>query len=114
MKKLLLLFLLSGCSTYRIIDRPIIFDQERIDLTLEYLDQRYGLKQSDPTIDPKMVVVHYTVIPTLDKSFAAFENSKLPDWRPEIAGASGLNVSSQFLVDQDGGGGPGLPVCNHG
>lgn len=94
--------LLFGCSGDRIIDRPVSFDQERIDLTLEYLDKRYGLRQTEPTINPKIVVVHYTVIPTLEKSFAAFEKAKLPDWRPEIIDASALNVSSQFMVDLDG------------
>ena len=49
-----------------------------------------------------MVVVHWTAIPTLDKSYNAFKDSKLPNWRPEIVNASALNVSSQFLVDQDG------------
>lgn len=93
---------LFSCADNRIIDRRVSFDQERIDLTLEYLDRRYGLKQSEPTITPKIVVVHYTVIPTLEKSFAAFEKAKLPDWRPEIIDASALNVSSQFLVDLDG------------
>ena len=93
---------MASCAKQRIIDRPITFDQERVHLTLEYLDKRYGLKQTEPTITPKMIVVHYTVIPTLEKSFQVFENAKLPNWRPEIAGASGLNVSSQFLVDRDG------------
>ena len=94
--------ILMSCAKDRIIDRPVSFDQERIDLTLDYLDRRYGLKQTEPTITPKMLVIHYTVIPTLEKTFAAFENAKLPDWRPEIIGASGLNVSSQFVVDRDG------------
>ena len=85
-----------------IIDKPITFDQERSELTLEYLEQHYGLKQNNPTINPKMVVVHWTVIPTLQKSFEAFDPSKLPEWRPDIANASALNVSAQFLIDQDG------------
>ena len=89
-------------STKRIVDKPIIFDQERKDLTLEYLNDHYGLVQQSPTIVPKMVVLHWTVIPTLAKSFEAFDNPKLPNWRPEIAAASALNVSSQFLVDRDG------------
>ncbi|MFT7033929.1 MAG: N-acetyl-anhydromuramyl-L-alanine amidase AmpD [Cyclobacteriaceae bacterium] len=99
---IVLFLLLFSCSSDKIIDRPVSFDQERIDLTLEYLERRYNLKQSEPTITPKIVVVHYTVIPTLEKSFAAFEKAKLPDWRPEIIDASALNVSSQFLVDLDG------------
>ena len=67
-----------------------------------YLEKRYGLIQEKPIIKPKMVVVHWTAIPTLNKSYNAFKDSKLPNWRPEIVNASALNVSAQFLVDQDG------------
>ena len=107
MKNAFLLFLiiwllLTSCNSIKIIDKPITFDQERIDLTVEYLENHYNLKQIHPTIIPKMVVVHWTVIPTLDKSFEAFDPSQLPGWRPDIANASALNVSSQFLIDQNG------------
>lgn len=105
-KKILPLFLLPlllGCGIQsKIIDRPIIFNQERKDLTLEYLDSRYNLKQLKPTITPTMIVLHWTEIPTLEKSFEAFYNPTLPNWRPEIESVSGLNVSSHFLVDRDG------------
>ncbi|MFT5738011.1 MAG: N-acetyl-anhydromuramyl-L-alanine amidase AmpD [Maribacter sp.] len=95
--------LLSSCkSTIRIIDKPIVFDQERSLLTLEYLKQRYGIEADSPKITPKMIVLHWTVIPTLQKSFEAFENATLPNWRPDIKTVSGLNVSSQFMVDRDG------------
>lgn len=97
------LFLAFSCSVHReIIDKPIIFDQERKNLTLEYLSDHYGLVQEEPTIEPKMIVLHWTVIPSLEKSYQAFEFPILPDYRAEISSASGLNVSSQFLVDQDG------------
>lgn len=89
-------------TTTRVVDKPIIFDQERKELTLEYLKDRYGLEQEQPTIIPKMIVLHWTAIPTFEKSFQAFENPKLPNYRPEIAAASALNVSSQFMVDRDG------------
>jgi N-acetyl-anhydromuramyl-L-alanine amidase AmpD len=107
MKNNFLLFLiiflsLASCNTLKIIDKPITFDEERYNLTLEYLEHHYNLKQNDPTIIPKMIVVHWTVIPTLEKSFEAFDPSKLPEWRPDIAKASALNVSAQFLIDQDG------------
>jgi len=107
MKKYLFLLVLisliiTSCSTVKIVDKPITFDNERDSLTLEYLEKRYGLVQETPTITPKMVVVHWTAIPTLDKSYNAFKDSKLPNWRPEIVNASALNVSSQFLIDQDG------------
>lgn len=94
---------LISCSVSRsIIDRPIEFDEERITLTKEYLSQRYNLDQDSPKIIPKMIVLHWTVIPTLEKSFEAFKNSTLPNWRPDIKNVSGLNVSAHFLVDRDG------------
>ena len=107
MKKTLSLFLLlyltiTSCSMVKINDKPVTFDDERDSLTLEYLEKRYGLIQEKPIIKPKMVVVHWTAIPTLNKSYNAFKDSKLPNWRPEIVNASALNVSAQFLVDQDG------------
>ncbi|MFT6934107.1 MAG: N-acetyl-anhydromuramyl-L-alanine amidase AmpD [Maribacter sp.] len=95
--------ILSSCkSAISIVDKPIVFDEERKLLTLEYLQQRYGLKADSPKIKPKMIVLHWTVIPTLQKSFEAFENATLPNWRPDIKTVSGLNVSSQFMVDRDG------------
>jgi len=91
-----------SCSESReIIDRPILFDEERRQLSLAYLSDRYGLTQEEPTIDPKMIVLHWTVIPTFKESFDTFYPSKLPG-RPDIQQASALNVSAQFLVDRDG------------
>nr|WP_299214163.1 peptidoglycan recognition family protein [uncultured Allomuricauda sp.] len=102
----LIVFTLSvlwSCSVQKtIVDRPIVFDEERIELTKEYLSQRYNLEQETAEIVPKIVVLHWTAIPTLKKSFEAFEKSTLPNWRPDIESVSGLNVSSHFLVDQDG------------
>lgn len=96
------LFLCCACGpSKKIVDRPITFDDERIELTKEYLSSRYGLEQDSPTIVPKMIVLHWTAIPTLEQSFNAFRQTTLPS-RPEIAKASPLNVSSQFLVDLDG------------
>ncbi|WP_422080228.1 peptidoglycan recognition family protein [Ulvibacterium sp.] len=100
---LLILLLSISCSVSReIVDKPIVFDNQRKTLTLEYLSDRYGLEQEEPTIRPKMIVLHWTVIPTFEKSFDAFNKATLPDWRPDITSVSGLNVSSQFMVDRDG------------
>lgn len=97
------LLLFSSCKTaLSIVDKPIIFNTERERLTIEYLDQRYGLDADTPEIIPKMIVLHWTVIPTFEKSFEAFKNPTLPNWRPDIKSVSGLNVSSQFMVDRDG------------
>lgn len=94
--------LLSSCSSVEITDKPIRFDEERIQLTLDYMRDRYGISQSDAAISPEMVVVHWTEIPDLEKSFNAFYENKLPDWRPDLKNTGFLNVSAQFLIDRDG------------
>jgi len=95
--------ILNGCDNQiQIIDKPIIFNQERINLTKEYFKQRYDLERDTILITPKIIVLHWTVIPTMEKTFEAFNSPYLPCWRPDLENVSGLNVSSQFLVDQDG------------
>ena len=85
-----------------IIEKPIVFDETRERLSLEYLKVRHGLTREKPIIDPKIIVIHWTVIPTLEKSFEAFNPPELPGSREGIKQASSLNVSAHFLVDRDG------------
>jgi len=108
-KNLLLLFLLivtfNTClsqTPITIIDKAVVFDEHRKELTLEYKRERYHLHEDSVEIVPKMIVLHWTVIPTFEKTFDAFNSPELPNWRPELEGLSGLNVSSQFVVDRDG------------
>lgn len=99
----ILVLLLISCSTeMTFVERPIIFDAQRVELTKEYLKNRYQLERDSITIVPRMIVLHHTVIPTLEKTFNAFNPPTLPNWRPDIENVSGLNVSSQFVVDRDG------------
>jgi N-acetyl-anhydromuramyl-L-alanine amidase AmpD len=97
-----ILLLVSCVSGQEIIDKPIIFDDQRKRLTLEYLSDRYGLQQEEPTITPKMIVLHWTVIPTFAESFEFFKDPILASSRGDINSAGQLNVSSQFMVDRDG------------
>jgi hypothetical protein len=55
-----------------------------------------------PTIDPKIIVVHWTAIPTLQASYEAFYEPRLPASRATIGKASPLNVSVPYLIDRDG------------
>ncbi|GMN08870.1 peptidoglycan recognition family protein [Croceitalea sp. MTPC9] len=97
------ILLLSNCGISKaIIDKPIIFDEERVALTKEYIKNRYGLEKDSIIIDPKMIVLHWTATPTFEGSFDAFYKSTLPSWRPDLENVSGLNVSTHFLVDKDG------------
>lgn len=89
-------------KTFRILDKPIVYDETRRQLSLDYLRERHGIERSSPRIDPKMIVLHWTVIPTVEATFDAFNPALLPGSREGIASASALNVSSQFLIDRDG------------
>lgn len=98
----LLALVFTSCGSLKIIDKPITFNNERAGLTLEYLKDRYGIIQEAPAIDPKMIVLHWTAIPSLQESYEAFKEAKLPGVRSDITSAGSLNVSSHFLVDTDG------------
>lgn len=93
---------LSCKSSIEIVEKPISFDSQRVELTKEYLRNRYQLTGENIVIQPKMIVLHHTVVPTFEKTFKVFDSAILPNWRPEIENVSGLNVSSQFVVDRDG------------
>ena len=95
-------FLIFNGLAQKIIDRPIVYDSTRKALSLQYLKERHGLEQSEPTLTPKMIVAHWTAIPTLEGSFNAFNPVMLPSFRKELKGVSPLNVSIHFLVDRDG------------
>ena len=86
----------------KIVEKPIIWDATRRALSLEYMKNRHEIEQREPTIRPKMVVCHWTAIPTFEKSFFAFNSPTLPNARPELKNASLLNVSAHYLVDRDG------------
>jgi N-acetyl-anhydromuramyl-L-alanine amidase AmpD len=96
------LVLLCSCAGTKIVDRPIVFNEEREQLTRTYMKEHYGLEGESITIVPKMIVLHWTAIPTLEGSFDAFYDPAITGWRTYVQKASGLNVSSHFLVDQDG------------
>ncbi|SOD78957.1 N-acetylmuramoyl-L-alanine amidase [Spirosoma fluviale] len=85
----------------RILDKPIVFDEERKQLSLDYLARRHGIRQSEPYIKPKMIVLHWTAVPTLEATFDLFNPSVLSG-RPDLQVASRLNTSVPFVIDRDG------------
>jgi len=98
---LLLAFACSPKATFRIIDKPITWNEEREQLSLQYLKERHGLDKTSASIEPQMVVVHWTAIDNIEVTFDVFNPTTLGG-RADLTGASNLNVSSQFLIDRDG------------
>jgi len=100
---LLVALLWGGCGgTPAMVDRPMSFSEARRQATLDYIETHYGLEPDDITIVPRMIVLHWTAIGSLEDSFAAFDPEELPGSRPDLAAAGQVNVSIQFLVDRDG------------
>jgi beta-N-acetylhexosaminidase len=108
MKKSLLLIafgilsLSFGNENIEIIDKPIVFEQERIDMTKEYIKKHYGMSVDNIEIIPQIIVLHWTADMSFDKSFNRLKPQRLFSDRKDIAKASALNVSAHFMVDRDG------------
>ena len=107
MKKRLLLLatiLLTTASADKIeiTDKPIIFKQERIDMSKSYIKKHYGFDVENIEIIPKIIVLHWTAVMDFEASFKRFKAQRLLFDRKDMAKASALNVSAHFLVARDG------------
>ena len=101
-----LLFLLSVSDAVaappEIIDRPIRFDEERVQLTRDYIRKHYGLKVERITIAPTVIVIHWTGGPSLRGVWRGFNRVRARTSRKHLLRGGPLNVSAHFLVGRDG------------
>jgi hypothetical protein len=88
----------------------IEYTPKRIELLKEYAEAHYSEYYRKTTgsaewpgveINPKVIVVHYTAVPTLEATMRVFAPDSLRG-RPYINKSGKANVGVQFLVDQDG------------
>ena len=93
-----------SCADPQVIHQmPIQFDKQRIALTRQYQLNHYGIKAQSIAIEPKMIVLHWTVLSSLKTTFRVFNPPVLPVNSPRRSDLPGdLNVSSHFIVDKDG------------
>lgn len=85
-----------------IVQKPIVFNQKRQQLSLDYLHKRHGIQKTQPTIVPRMIVLHFTGSGTLNSNFNYFNKEEIEQARTANKNQSTLNVSAHFLVDRDG------------
>lgn len=85
-----------------IVDRPITYDAARRERTIRYRRRHQDPAARDITIDPKMIVLHFTGGGDLDATWRYFDRPTVERGREEVARAGDLNVSAHFLVDRDG------------
>jgi N-acetyl-anhydromuramyl-L-alanine amidase AmpD len=85
-----------------IVDKPITFDEERRALTLEYRRAHQDPDAEDITIDPRVIVLHYTAGDSFRGTWRYFDRVHVEKDRKRTAGAGEVNVSAHFVVDRDG------------
>jgi len=89
-------------KNFTIIQKPIKFDKERIALTQQYRLEHYGIKDKSITIQPRIIVLHWTCALNLQGVYNTFYSAALSGDRTDIQKGGKLNVSAHFLVDRDG------------
>jgi N-acetyl-anhydromuramyl-L-alanine amidase AmpD len=98
--------LFSGSQALRqdpvIVDKPITFDDERVDLTLAYRRAHQDPDARDIEIEPRMIILHHTAGSSFDGTWSYFDRTHVEEDRERTAGAGAVNVSSHFVVDRDG------------
>ena len=93
-----------SCHDSQVIHQsPIQFNEERIALTQQYQLTHYGLDSKSIEIEPRMIVLHWTAIPTFEATFRVFNSATFPPNSPRTKDLPGdLNVSAHYVVDRDG------------
>jgi N-acetyl-anhydromuramyl-L-alanine amidase AmpD len=93
-----------SCDDAQVIHKaPIKFNKERIGLTQQYQREHYGINSKSIDIEPKMIILHWTCISSLNATLRIFDPPTFPQNSPRINELPGmLNVSSHFVVDRDG------------
>lgn len=85
--------------------------ETRVELTLDYLERHHAALHAErrdvPGIEairfePRVVVLHYTVIPTLQQTLDYFAREEIEAARATIRENGRLNVGIHFVVDRDG------------
>ena len=101
----------AGSQPNMSADHAMAIDEERVRLTKEYLRIHNPALAADLleadvaesiSFEPRLVVVHYTAIPTLGETLEAFEKLHIGADRELIRRNGLLNVGIQFVVDRDG------------
>jgi len=85
-----------------IVDAPIAWSDERARLTLEYRRAHSDPAAADLTIEPHVIVLHYTDGSSANATRAYFDAPRIEAARAQLARAGAVNVSAHFLIDRDG------------
>ena len=71
-------------------------------MTLLYIQRHIDPEAQSITVEPRMVVIHWTGTPDLESAFRIFDEERAPRERWLLYQAGAVNVSAHFLIDRDG------------
>jgi hypothetical protein len=84
------------------VEALIPYGADREALTVEYIRDHYDPSATDSTIDPRMIIIHWTGGNSVKGTLATFRNLRIEEGRKSVKKAGDLNVSSHFVIDRDG------------
>ncbi|MEZ4402886.1 MAG: peptidoglycan recognition family protein [Kofleriaceae bacterium] len=85
-----------------IVDWPVAWTAERDRLMLAYRREHSDPAATDLTIEPRMIVLHYTAGGSAKGTHGYFDRTRLEEARATLRKGGAANVVSHFLVDRDG------------
>ena len=86
----------------RLVEKFIPFGSKRRELTLDYIRVHYDPRANEISIDPTVIVIHWTASCSLQRVYAIFKGDAISLRRWRLRREGKVNVSAQFVVDRDG------------
>ena len=83
------------------VDTIPTLNATKLELTRQYCLENYGVA-SYKLDSPKIILVHFTVIPTLAETVEYFQKDSIESSRTNISKFSQMNVGIHYIVDKDG------------
>ena len=93
---IIVLFDVSVAKDLEIIDYPIL-TTNRLELTRKYAKRHYDM-DTYLIKKPKMIVIHYTAVPSLEQTLTVFKPDYVPSHRSKLATYGEVNVGTHFVV----------------
>lgn len=92
----------DAAAPVAIVDTPMRWTDERARLTLAYRRAHSDPGATELTIEPRVIVLHYTGGGSATGTRAYFDRTRIESSRTALARAGAVNVSAHFVVDRDG------------
>lgn len=92
----------DAAAPLAIVDAPLPWSEERERLTLAYRRLHSDRDAADVTIEPRVIVLHYTGGNSAEGTRNYFAKPRIEGARAQLAKAGAVNVSAHFVVDRDG------------